>query len=740
MVTECIVSQSVGSLSMAVLAILMAIVQAMLYIRTSKHRWYVWGSAISFSGMLYAIGVFYEYNASPGPINRVAGLLEFSAIVLLIHGMYGFTFSYLGISGRRYHTLAGIFHPLLLIFLWSSGYIVADSYVYRNLSGLSRPFVELELGPLGPAFEAYGIMACIGILILWIRHRGQDVRYRAVFLTGMIFWLLLAVHDGLVSLGMPSVQYFMEYGFFGFSIAVLWVVLNNYADVSIIDRYRVATEFANDGILLIQNGKTIFNNPAFMEILGKPTLGLSIEDFIEIVVPEDRERFFKDYREALRGESDQIPTTIRIRRGAGEERILEIKANLIEYGSGHAMLAVVRDVTDKVREEEARRSSEEKLLRLKKMESLGLLAGGVAHDLNNVLSGIVGYPELILRSLPEDSKLIRPIETIMESGHKAAAIVQDLLTVARGVAITRKPIRLNEIVQGYLKTAEYKKLLQYHPGVTIKTDLADNLPNINGSPVHIGKMVMNLVSNACEAIEGCGHVVLSTRNRYLERPLKAYEEVVPGEYVLLTVEDDGKGITPEDLNRIFEPFFTKKVMGRSGTGLGLMVVWNAMQDHEGYIDVISGSGGTRFELYFPVTRESAEERKSSVSLEELYGHGETILVVDDVDTQRNISCQMLEALNYQAWSVASGETSVEYLKENRVDLLLLDMIMEPGIDGLETYRRIKKIHPRQKAIIVSGFAETEKVKEAMRLGAGCFLRKPLILEELGMAVKQELKR
>ncbi|MBN1627880.1 MAG: response regulator, partial [Deltaproteobacteria bacterium] len=173
--------------------------------------------------------------------------------------------------------------------------------------------------------------------------------------------------------------------------------------------------------------------------------------------------------------------------------------------------------------------------------------------------------------------------------------------------------------------------------------------------------------------------------------------------------------------------------------LGLTVVWNGMQDHDGYIDVSSGTGGTRFELYFPATRERLSDKKMSVPIEELYGDGETILVIDDVESQREISCQMLEELKYRTTAVSGGEEAVDYMKENTADLLLLDMIMDPGIDGLETYRRIKKIHPGQKAVIVSGFAETDQVNETMRLGAGRFLKKPLILEELGLAVKKELR-
>ncbi len=403
-----------------------------------------------------------------------------------------------------------------------------------------------------------------------------------------------------------------------------------------------------------------------------------------------------------------------------------------------SILGVTRDITQQKQAERVLRESEEKLARSNKMESLGLLAGGVAHDLNNVLSGIVSYPELILMDLPADSKLKEPIETIKESGHRATAIVQDLLTVARGVAINREPLNISDIVENYLRSPEYYKLKQYHPNVKVKTGLSKDLMNINGSAIHLSKVLMNLVSNAAEAADVSGLIRIETKNQYLDRPLSGYDNVSRGEYVVLTVADDGPGISPEDLERIFEPFYTKKFMGRSGTGLGLAVVWNIMLDHKGYIDVKSDHKGTRFDLYLPITRDQILNTNSATPLADLKGNGETILVVDDVDTQREISSRMLQTLGYNTNTAASGEEAVDFMKHNKADLILLDMIMDPGINGRQTYERIKKIHPNQSAIIVSGFAETEDVRATQRLGAGQYIKKPITLEELGLAVKNEL--
>ena len=374
------------------------------------------------------------------------------------------------------------------------------------------------------------------------------------------------------------------------------------------------------------------------------------------------------------------------------------------------------------------------------MESLGLLAGGVAHDLNNVLSGIVSYPELLLLSLPQNSEFRKPIETIKVSGQRASAIVQDLLTMARGVAVTKEPLNLNESVVSYLESPEFDKLAQYHPTVSVSPDFEPNLLNIYGSSIHIRKAIMNLVSNASEAIVDSGTVLITTSNRYVDRKIKKFDDITEGEYAVLSVIDNGPGIAPEDLERMFEPFYTKKVMGRSGTGLGLAVVWNIVQDHHGYIDVISDKDGTTFELYFPTTRDKIIDEQTSVPLKNFMGNGESILIVDDVETQLEISREMIDTLGYDTNIVSGGKEAIEYLQKHAVDLVILDMIMEPGMSGKETYENIITLYPGQKSIIVSGFAETDDVMATQELGAGKYVKKPFTIKQIGLAIQEELQR
>jgi len=318
--------------------------------------------------------------------------------------------------------------------------------------------------------------------------------------------------------------------------------------------------------------------------------------------------------------------------------------------------------------------------------------------------------------------------------------VTDLVTIARGVATGKEILNLNTIVTEYLGSAEHQRLERTYTFVDFKTELASDLLNIRGSPISIKKILMNLVTNASEAIEASGTVTISAMNRYLDHPLKGYEDIRQGEYAVLSVSDEGTGISPEDLERIFEPFYTKKVMGRSGTGLGLAIVWNAVQDNKGYINVRSSDKGTVFELYFPVTREKVAAEKEEIPIEDYLGHGEKILVVDDEERQREIASGMLTRLGYNAESVSSGEEAIEYVKEKPVDLIVLDMVMPKGINGRKTYEEIIKVRPGQKAIIASGYAKTKEVDIAQKLGAGKYIKKPYTLEKIGLAVKTELAK
>lgn len=373
-----------------------------------------------------------------------------------------------------------------------------------------------------------------------------------------------------------------------------------------------------------------------------------------------------------------------------------------------------------------------------KMEAIGLMAGGVAHDLNNILSGIVGYPELLLMQLPEDSPLRESITEIQKSGQRAAAVVSDLLTIARGVATKKEPCDLNALITEYLDSPEGKKLQSFHPTVQFLTDFQAEPAMIDCSPIHIKKSIMNLLTNGAESIADSGQLLIHTSRESITGKIFPGQDLAPGDYILIRITDTGSGIGSRDLEHIFDPFYTKKVMGRSGTGIGLTVVWNTIQDHHGGIEVKSSQEGSCFSLYFPISQEIAITPKIDDSPEHIKGYGQHILVVDDEFQQRDIAQQILSSLGYQVETAASGEEAISYMKEKSADLLVLDMLMTPGINGRQAYEEIVKIHPAQRAVIASGYANDHEVQEAFKLGARGFLKKPYTMAELGLAVKSAL--
>ncbi len=342
--------------------------------------------------------------------------------------------------------------------------------------------------------------------------------------------------------------------------------------------------------------------------------------------------------------------------------------------------------------------------------------------------------------LPNDSELRKDVESMKNAGLRAAEVVADLLTVARGIAATRKVASLNVLILEYLDSPEFLKLQSLYPEISCKMELDDKACNISCSIIHVRKCLMNLITNAIEAMEGRGQVTIATTNQQIDEHHQQNSVVEHGSYTLLSISDPGPGISSSDMDHIFEPFYSKKKMGRSGTGLGLSVVWNTMQDHGGSVEVKGGENGTTFTLYFPCVTDDVEQAGYETKWEVFSGNGETILVVDDEPQQRDIAVQLLRSLGYKPNSVSGGEEAVEYLRHHSVDLLVLDMILGPGLNGRQTYERILQSKPNQKAVIVSGYSESDDVKATLKLGAGSLIAKPYIKEQFAKVVHAELSR
>ncbi|MBU1565828.1 MAG: response regulator [Proteobacteria bacterium] len=458
-----------------------------------------------------------------------------------------------------------------------------------------------------------------------------------------------------------------------------------------------------------------------------------LEEMNERTVRYSKE--LEEINEKLQNEIDErihVEEMLHDHKNLLEETIRQRTAELVEANEN-----LLKEFEERKKAEEERELIALKLHRAEKMEALGVLASGVAHDLNNILAGIVSYPELLLLKTDPGSELYQPLVDIHGAGKRAAAVVADLLTIARSTATVLFTHNVKKLVEEYFNSLEYRQLQKLYPQVRIDFHCEASIEIIACSPVHVKKCLMNLVTNAVEATGHSGVITVSISNK-----IKHGEEPdgVDTRYVVVSVADSGTGISARDLERIFEPFYTTKQMGMSGSGLGLAVVWNTMQEHNGWVTVDSNSAGTCFRLYFPCATETdnlpAEKNLSSY----LQGNNEKLLVVDDEPLLLRIAERMLGELGYRVVTVSSGEKAIEYLRSNAVDAVILDMVMEPGINGRETYEQIVQIHPGQKAMIVSGYAVNDDIRAAMQLGVATFLKKPYSMAELAHALQLTFKK
>lgn len=491
-----------------------------------------------------------------------------------------------------------------------------------------------------------------------------------------------------------------------------------------------------EGIAFFNKDRLIQCNHQFRELFGisQPAQELvrRLSEFVENwqdclalleQCPKDEPSIFESVGRFADGTS--FPLEMRIRKIASE--------------TGLSWVAAFRDISARKHAEMSRLKMQEELTNAQRMESIGLMAGSVAHDLNNILTAIVTFPELLLLKMESTEKYREDIDRIRKAGKQAAAVVADLLTVVRGATCKKEPHDLNKIVREYRESLDFTQLVRNHPRTEVEFRLHPQLATIEASAVHLSKSLMNLVINGIEAAGGSGRITVTTENRCLLKMRDGYEVIPPGSYAVLSVQDSGPGIAATDLPRIFEPFFSRKALGRSGTGLGLTVIWNTIRDHHGYIDILSDEGGSRFDLYFPVCQQASLSLPQCTLSQPPVGNGEKVLVVDDESSQLDVTAALLKRLGYTPLIAENGATAIEYLKEEPVDLLLLDLWMEPGMDGYETFRQALEIRPDQKAILTSGYFRPQDTDTSQSLGIRQHLTKPYSIKTLACALHQEIQ-
>ncbi len=421
------------------------------------------------------------------------------------------------------------------------------------------------------------------------------------------------------------------------------------------------------------------------------------------------------------------------------QKYVEVKA-LPRFDKQHrtiGLIHIVRDITDRKRAEEEQRNLQAQFLQAQKIESIGLLAGGVAHDFNNILSTILGYSELSLMNLPDGHPARQNLLIIREAGEKAAALTHQLLAFSRKQVLEMKAINLNTIVEKMVK------MLGRVIGEDVVLHLNTKSPtrNIMADLGQIEQVLMNLAVNARDAMPAGGRLIIETSDIELYGEyVKKHEIVKPGPYVMLAVSDTGEGMSKNVMDRIFDPFFTTKEVGR-GTGLGLATVYGIVKQHNGYIFVYSEPGkGTTFKIYLPATHEKSRGTQTAASGTMSRGT-ETVLVADDEPDIRNLVLDVLRPLGYHVLIAASGEEALSASDALRgpVDLLLTDVVM-PGMDGKKLADELCSRRPDVKVIFMSGYTDDAIAHHGILDSGVILIQKPLTPGVLARKIREVLDK
>jgi two-component system cell cycle sensor histidine kinase/response regulator CckA len=524
------------------------------------------------------------------------------------------------------------------------------------------------------------------------------------------------------------------------------------------EQYRMLSENILDVVYSIdETGNITFIGPQISRygfdpasMLGKP--------YSHFVVEDDRLRLKKQIEAALATGEDPSPFEFRLLLPNGNTCWMEEtrKQQRDESGGITGSIGVLRDISERKIAANSERKLTKRLAEAERRESLGVMAGGVAHDLNNILGPIVLLPEMIAEVLDnfrdatdeEIEEAREDLSIVSDSAKRATETVRDLKSLGRSGSVEGTPLEANKLVADCLGSHDIQALREKHPLVDLKSRRSIKPIIINGDKTSLHRVLLNLVINAIEAVDGRGDVQVELLSVHMQEQTLAYESVPPGNYALIQIRDTGAGIPDDLLYRIFEPFISTKRddSSTSGSGLGLSVVHAIVKDHGGFIDVTRNADNwsTVFSIYLPVVEGGIELAKREDDGSALTSGREHILIVDDEQAQRFIARRTLEHFGYRVSIAKDGREAVAaFEKEMRLnqpspfDLVLLDMIMGENFDGLTTLERIRELAPDQRVIIVSGHAPEARGAAALAMQAS-WVDKPYDVSELIGAVREKL--
>ena len=496
-------------------------------------------------------------------------------------------------------------------------------------------------------------------------------------------------------------------------------------------KYRTILETIADGYHEVDlAGNLTLVNDSMCEIFGYPREELLGVNFRKLMDEDNAKSIFQAYNQVYRTGKPNPGFNYQSIRKDGYQRDVSVSISPIKDADGQprGFRGIMRDITE-------HKKLQEQLYQAAKMEAIGTLAGGIAHDFNNLLQIVQGYTDLlILRKNKEDPDYDK-LRAMRGAAQRGRDLVQQILAFSRKVETKPRPVDLNN----ELRQTERLLHRTIEKMISIEMDLADNLWPISADPIHIEQILLNLAVNAKHAMPQGGRLIIETKNIKLdEEYCRTHLKTKPGRYVLLMVSDTGHGMDKEVVARIFEPFLTTKETGE-GTGLGLAMVFGLVKSHEGHISCYSEPGfGTTFKIYFPAI--DTEWERSPETSQELPAFGtETLLIVDDEESIRELTKELLSEVGYKVLTAASGREAIDAYSKGKeaISLVILDLIM-PGMDGKACLEDLLKINPDVKVLLASGYSAEGLAGHVIASGVKGFISKPYDIRQLLRMVRAVL--